>query len=103
MARRSGTHERILYKHGLLWWCGIGVWWRPLAWVFSYFTAEMGNRSKIRTTVVDKPFCVLTVRNHQHGILWWIFIGWWWRIIKYGFFYFLRMMIYMKLRFIKVP
>lgn len=23
-----------------------------------------------------------TVTLHKHGILWWLFVGWWWRPIK---------------------
>ena len=101
MARRSGTMERVLYKHGLLWWMFIGWWWRPIAYMCAYSFGDKANFRQIKTTVVDKPLFTWHVVNHKHGKIWWIFVGWWWCFYKYAFLWLVKLFIHCKIVILK--
>ena len=40
------TTYKVKGKHGILWWCLIGIWWRPIMWMVSLMTLGLVGRRK---------------------------------------------------------
>ncbi len=37
------------------------------------------NSNNVNTNVINE----VTLKNQHHGIIWWLFVGWWWVPIKW--------------------